>query len=61
VPDANERSWFILGASDQLSVSGLYTNAVVLMSGTWMLLLPLEALVPGTGRMLLTDAALLEL
>jgi hypothetical protein len=39
----------------------LYTNAVVLMSGTWLLLLPLEALVPGTGRMLLTDAALLKL
>jgi hypothetical protein len=61
VPDANERSWFILGASDQLSVSGLYTNPVVLMSGTWLLLLPLEAFGPGTGPMLLTDAALLEL
>src|SRR6266487_4953575 len=61
VPDANERSWFMLGASDQLSVPGSYTNAVVLMSGTWLLLLPLEAFRPGTGPMLLTDVALLEL
>jgi hypothetical protein len=60
VPDANERSWFMLGASDQLSVPGSYTNVEVLMSGAWLVLLPPEAFGPGTWPWLLTNAALVE-
>src|SRR6266567_7992503 len=62
VPDANERSWFRLGAPDQLSVSGSYTNAVVLMSGTLLLLLCSEVFALGAWPRLwlLANAVLVE-